>query len=120
MITKSYSGGVDMATLVPAVTSAIGSFAGWYMNSWDTGVDFIYDTSVLSATQVSAADTAINNHISKAAARAHNAPIKAQIVSLEMEITIRRIREAVLGTDGGWLKNQDAQIAAQRANLQPE
>ena len=40
-----------------------------------------------------------------------------RITELEATITIRRIREAALGTDGGWLKNVDDQIAALRATL---
>lgn len=43
--------------------------------------------------------------------------VKGQIASLEAEITDRRLREAVLGTDGGWLKNQDAEISALRSRL---
>lgn len=40
-----------------------------------------------------------------------------QILALESQQTPRRIREAVLGVDGGWLANLDAQIAALRAQL---
>ena len=43
--------------------------------------------------------------------------IKAQIVELEASITPRRMREALLGTDGGWLAGVDAQIAALRGQL---
>jgi hypothetical protein len=42
---------------------------------------------------------------------------KQQIAALESAITPRRIREAVLGIDGGWLIDADAQIAALRAQL---
>lgn len=41
----------------------------------------------------------------------------AEIQRLEAEIDARRMREAVLGTDGGWLATQDALIAAERAKL---
>lgn len=41
----------------------------------------------------------------------------AQIAALEEVITPRRIREAILGTDGGWLANQEALIAAERSKL---
>ncbi len=41
----------------------------------------------------------------------------AQIAALESSITERRKREAILGTDNGWLANIDAQIAALRAQL---
>lgn len=40
-----------------------------------------------------------------------------EIARLESEVTPRRIREAVLGTDGGWLANQEALIAAERSKL---
>ena len=40
-----------------------------------------------------------------------------QIAALESTITPRRIREAVLGSDSGWLANMAAQIVALRAQL---
>lgn len=40
-----------------------------------------------------------------------------QIILLEAEITPRRLREAVLGTDNGWLADKEAEIAAVRAQL---
>lgn len=41
----------------------------------------------------------------------------SEIARLEGEVTPRRMREAVLGTDGGWLENQESLIAAERAKL---
>lgn len=46
--------------------------------------------------------------------------IAQQIQTLEATVTDRRVREAVLGTDNGWLKNLDDQIAALRAQLTKE
>lgn len=43
--------------------------------------------------------------------------IKKQIADLEATVTPRRIREAVLGTDGGWLAALNAQIVTLRAKL---
>lgn len=43
--------------------------------------------------------------------------IKAEIAALEIQVTPRRQREAILGTDNGWLANIDAQISALRAQL---
>jgi hypothetical protein len=43
--------------------------------------------------------------------------IKNMIASIESLITPRRQREAILGTDGGWLAQQEAAIAALRAQL---
>lgn len=43
--------------------------------------------------------------------------ISAQIRVLESQQTDRRIREAVLGIDGGWLTNLNAQIEELRAAL---
>lgn len=36
------------------------------------------------------------------------------IHAIEAEITPRRIREAILGTDDGWLSQKEAEIEAQR------
>lgn len=41
----------------------------------------------------------------------------AQIAALEATQTPRRIRNAVAGTDGGWLASLETQIAALRAKL---
>lgn len=43
--------------------------------------------------------------------------ILAQIGALEDTVTQRRIREAVLGADDGWLAGVTAQISALRAKL---
>lgn len=43
--------------------------------------------------------------------------IKFQIKNLEETITPRRLREAVLGTDNGWLANIEDQIEDLRAQL---
>lgn len=40
-----------------------------------------------------------------------------QILLLEAEITPRRLREAVLGTDNGWLADKEAEIAIERVKL---
>lgn len=40
-----------------------------------------------------------------------------EIVRLEAQITPRRQREAILGTDNGWLADQDALIVIERAKL---
>lgn len=45
------------------------------------------------------------------------AVVLASIARLEAAITPRRMREAVLGTDEGWLANQESLIAAERAKL---
>lgn len=44
-------------------------------------------------------------------------PVRVQIMALEIAVTPRRVREAVLGEDSGWLAAQDAKIAALRAQL---
>ena len=43
--------------------------------------------------------------------------ILLEISQLESQITPRRLREALLGTDNGWLANQDAIIADKRKGL---
>lgn len=40
-----------------------------------------------------------------------------KIIEIENEITPRRVREAILGTDSDWLKNKEAEIATERAKL---
>ena len=42
----------------------------------------------------------------------------AEIARLEAEITPRRIREALLGKDNGWLSTQENKIITERAKLQ--
>jgi hypothetical protein len=46
-----------------------------------------------------------------------NDAIKHAIFMAEQEITGRRIREAVLGMDGGWLSAKDAEIVTLRRQL---
>ena len=43
--------------------------------------------------------------------------IKRTIRTLEAEISPRRMREAILGTDSDWLKNKEAEIATERGKL---
>lgn len=43
--------------------------------------------------------------------------IRQQILALESQVTQRRLREAVLGTDNGWLSDIESQIAALRSQL---
>ena len=43
--------------------------------------------------------------------------IVSQIAALEAQQTDRRVRDAIAGTDNGWLKNLETQIAALRAQL---
>lgn len=43
--------------------------------------------------------------------------IYLQILELEAQITPRRLREAILNADGGWLQTINTQIAALRASL---
>lgn len=42
---------------------------------------------------------------------------KRQIAALEAQQTPRRLREALAGTDSGWLANLDVQIATLRSTL---
>lgn len=46
-----------------------------------------------------------------------NEIIKQQIAALEATQTDRRIREALAGSDGGWLESLNVQITALRARL---
>ena len=40
-----------------------------------------------------------------------------KIDELERQVTQRRMRDAIAGTDGGWLANIEAQIAEERSKL---
>ena len=51
-------------------------------------------------------------------AKASGQNVLSQIAKLEATITPRRQREAILGTDNGWLAGIEAQIAALRAQLE--
>lgn len=44
-------------------------------------------------------------------------PVLQQIIDLEAHITQRRIREAILGIDNGWLADIEEQIATLREGL---
>lgn len=46
-----------------------------------------------------------------------NALTLSKIAEIEASVTDRRIREAVLGIDGGWLKALNDQVAALRAQI---
>lgn len=52
-----------------------------------------------------------------AAAEAVKQAARDEIAALEAKQTARRVREAVLGADGGWMAGVDAQIAALRKKL---
>ena len=43
--------------------------------------------------------------------------VKDQIAAIESTITQRRLREAALGIDGGWLAAKEAEIAALRSHM---
>lgn len=47
----------------------------------------------------------------------NNAAVMTAITALEAEVTQRRIREAVLGTDNGWLADLEAEIAVLRGQM---
>ncbi len=46
-----------------------------------------------------------------------DAVVLAQITALEASISVRRIREAIVGTDGGWLVTLNSQIVDLRKHL---
>lgn len=47
----------------------------------------------------------------------HQQELRNLIIKLEGQITQRRLREAVLGSDNGWLVSQDTQITELRTQL---
>ena len=62
-------------------------------------------------------ETALENSILSSQAQIEANRVLNEIIALEATITPRRTREAILGTDNGWLVAQDAAIAALRAQL---
>jgi len=72
------------------------------------------DTTLDAATFTEMTEREVE-YIAKAPERATQAIIK-NINNLEMQITPRRLREAVLG-DGEWLLNQEILIEVERAKL---
>ncbi len=86
-----------VATYGGFVTDAVdGDTEFWVVNESAKTVTF--DTSAANTTQA-------------------KAETLAKIYSLEAEVTPRRIREAILGTDSDWLKNKEAEIATERSKL---
>ena len=67
-------------------------------------------SEIATPTQLTAAFSGYTAAVSKAS-------IDQQITALEATMTPRRIREAANGTDNGWMKALDAQIAALRTQL---
>ena len=63
-------------------------------------------------------DTAFPGYKAQKSKDTANDIILAQIDALEVQQTSRRIREALLGTDSGWLANLNSQIQSLRAQLQ--
>lgn len=47
----------------------------------------------------------------------HDDMVAKRIIFLENQMTPRRLREAITGTDNGWLQNLNTQIATLRASL---
>ena len=74
----------------------------------DTTTIVIHDDMVLPS------DSELQAECERLTARA---VIVNKIVALENEISARRIREAILGTDNDWLKKKEAEIAAERGKL---
>lgn len=61
-------------------------------------------------------ETIDNSFVSESLKEANEDKLK-QIYLLEAEITDRRKREAILGTDNGWLAAKEAEIATIRNTL---
>ena len=75
---------------------------------------------VVDGEQVALSEAEINSCVADEdawAAKASERTIKKTILNLEAEITQRRLREAILGTDNDWLKNKEAEITSERGKL---
>ena len=95
---------------------------GGYFDStlvlWDERVDGEMPSITIGAMKREGKNLVYDSLLDSAAILARNkVKIKADIAALEATITPRRTREAILGTDKGWLAQQEAAIAALRAQL---
>ena len=77
------------------------------------GLDNVAATVAFTAEQEAAADAVEAADLAAKPSR----DAQAEINRLEAEITPRRTREAILGTDSDWLKTQEAKIATERGKL---
>lgn len=86
-----------------AATTWITKAGTTLIQSSTANIDWIYDGTNFTppmGTALSGRQIALNN-----------------ITNLESSVTQRRIRDAILGTDNGWLKNVEEQIATIRSTL---
>lgn len=81
---------------------------------WLDSEEFAYK---LPAGSVKISDDEANTIINGLNALSPADEIKMQIMVLESSITPRRMREAVLGIDNGWLADIENQIVQLRAQL---
>jgi len=82
------------------------------------GADETSDGETVSIGANSVTVTAKKRSMTAAEITAHGKSEAAQQINvLEEAITPRRMREAALGTDAGWMATQDGLIATERAKL---
>jgi hypothetical protein len=85
---------------------------------WDERVDGEMPSITIGAMKREGGNLVYDHLLDSAAILARNkVKAKADITALEATITPRRQREAILGTDKGWLAQQEAAIAVLRAQL---
>ena len=86
----------------------VATYGGFVADAPDGNIEFwVVNESAKTVTLDSSAATA---------AQAKSETL-AKIYLLEAEITPRRVREAILGTDSDWLKNKEAEIASERSKM---
>ena len=78
--------------------------------------DYVAQTGEVLFPQI-ATPAQLTSAFSGYAAAVSKASLDQQITALEATMTPRRIREAANGTDNGWMKSLDAQIATLRIQL---
>lgn len=100
---------LDPAALAEELVAALGSNFGISTAGTEITTNQVVDEAKFQAV--------LDTHVANAANRIQNKVILKQISDLEITVTDRRLREAVLGTDNGWLTGINTQISNLRKGI---
>ncbi len=88
-----------------------------YFKNPETGVIHAYDVDGHQDDLIKAVVDGHWEEVSRPVDSGAMSETQMKIFELENTVTFRRLREAILGTDGGWLHALDQEIAMLRASL---